>query len=101
MNNTKVKWHNEDYDLGCDVSKLEELGFSNSSWKDDIAPSFASDKMQIYFLNRNTFDEHKSRSKFSINKILDDETIETIYETDDYNKVLQLAKLSNEINKNQ
>ena len=101
MTNTKVKWHNEDYDLGCDVSKLEELGFSNSSWKDDIAPSFANDKMQIYFLNRNTFDEHKSRSKFSINKILDDETIETIYETDDYNKVLQLAKLSNEINKNQ
>tara|TARA_R110002126_G_scaffold250407_1_gene393302 strand:+ start:203 stop:526 length:324 start_codon:yes stop_codon:yes gene_type:complete len=101
MTNTKVKWFNEDYDLGCDVSKLEELGFSNSSWKDDIAPSFASDKMQIYFLNRNTFDEHKSRSKFSINKILDDETIETIYETDDYNKVLQLAKLSNEINKNQ
>jgi hypothetical protein len=101
MTNTKVKWFNEDYDLGCDVSKLEELGFSNSSWKDDIAPSFANDKMQIYFLNRNTFDEHKSRSKFSINKILDDETIETIYETDDYNKVLQLAKLSNEINKNQ
>ena len=101
MTNTKVKWFNEDYDLGCDVSKLEELGFSNSSWKDDIAPSFASDKMQIYFLNRNTFDEHKSRSKFSVNKILDDETIETIYETDDYNKVLQLAKLSNEINKNQ
>ena len=101
MTNTKIKWFNEDYDLGCDVSKLEELGFSNSSWKDDIAPSFASDKMQIYFLNRNTFDEHKSRSKFSINKILDDETIETIYETDDYNKVLQLAKLSNEINKNQ
>jgi hypothetical protein len=101
MTNTKVKWFNEDYDLGCDVSKLEELGFTNSSWKDDIAPSFASNKMQIYFLNRNTFDEHKSRSKFSVNKILDDETIETIYETDDYNKVLQLAKLSNEINKNQ
>ena len=101
MTNTKVKWHNEDYDLGCNIEDLEELGFSNSSWKDDIAPSFASDKMQIYFLNRNTFDEHKSRSKFSVNKILDDETIETIYETDDYNKVLQLAKLSNEINKNQ
>ena len=27
MTNTKVKWFNEDYDLGCDVSKLEELGF--------------------------------------------------------------------------
>jgi len=101
MTNTKVKWFNEDYDLGCDVSKLEELGFTNSSWKDDIAPSFASNKMQIYFFNRNKFKEHEGCSKFSINKILDDETIETIYETDDYNKVLQLAKLSNEINKNQ
>jgi len=97
--NTKVKWFNEDYDLGCDVSKLEELGFTNSSWKDDIAPSYSSDKMQIFFLNRNTFDEHKNRSKFSVNKILDDENIKTIYETDYFYKVLQLAKLSNEINK--
>ena len=36
MTNTKIKWFNEDYDLGCDVSKLEELGFTNSSWKDDM-----------------------------------------------------------------
>ena len=28
MTNTKVKWHNEDYDLGCDISKLNELGFN-------------------------------------------------------------------------
>ena len=74
--NTKVKWHNEDYDLGCDVSKLEELGFTNSSWKDDIAPSYSNDKMQIFFLNKNKFDEHKGRSKFNVNKILDDETID-------------------------
>ena len=52
----------------------------------------------IYFLNRNTFDEHKSRSKFSVNKILDDETIRTIYQTDSFDKVLLLAKFSN-INK--
>jgi hypothetical protein len=62
MTNTKIKWFNEDYDLGCDVSKLEELGFTNSSWKDDIAPSFANDKMQIYFLNRKKFKEHEGRS---------------------------------------
>jgi hypothetical protein len=101
MTNTKVKWFNEDYDLGCDVSKLEELGFENSSWKDDIAPSFANDKMQIYFLNRKKFKEHEGRSKFSINKILNDGSLKGIYETDYFYKVLQLAKLSNEINKNQ
>jgi len=50
--NTKVKWFDEDYDLGCDVSKLEKLGFTNSSWKDDIAPSYSNDKMQIFFLNK-------------------------------------------------
>jgi len=90
--NTKVKWHNEDYDLSCDVSKLEELGFTNSSWKDDIAPSYSNDKMQIFFLNRYKFDEHKGRKKYSINKILDDETLENIYETDYFYQVLQLAE---------
>lgn len=99
MNNTKVKWHNEDYDLQCDVSKLEELGFENSSWKDDIAPSYANDNMQIYFLNRNKFEEHEGRSKFSIIKINEHgEFVQHLYETDYFYKVLQLAKLSNEIN---
>ena len=90
--NTKVKWLNEDYDLGCDVSKLEELGFVNSSWGDDIAPSYSNDKMKIFFLNKNKFDEHKDRSKFSLNKILNDETIENIYETDYFYKILQLTE---------
>ena len=40
-------------------------------------------------------------SKFSINKILDDETIEHLYSTDYFYKVLQLAQLSNEINNSQ
>ena len=59
--NTKVKWFNEDYDLGCDVSKLEKLGFTNSSWKDDIAPSYSNDKMQIFFLNKNKFGDYYNR----------------------------------------
>ena len=32
MNNTTVKWHNEDYDLGCNIEDLERLGFVNSSY---------------------------------------------------------------------
>ena len=51
--------------------------------------------MQIYFLNRKKFKEHEGRSKFSVNKILDDETIRTIYQTDSFDKVLLLAKFSN------
>jgi len=98
MNNTKVKWFDEDYDLNCDVSKLEELGFTNSTWKDDIAPSYSNDKLQIFFLNRKKFKEHEGRSKFSINKIDEHgEFVQHLYETDYFYKVLQLAKLSEEI----
>ena len=96
MNNTIVKWFNEDYDLGADISKLEELGFKNSSWKDDIAPSYSNHKLQIFFLNRRKFKEHEGRSKFSINKIDESgETLIYLYETDYFYKVLQLAELSN------
>ena len=96
MNNTIVKWFNEDYDLGADISKLEELGFKNSSWKDDIAPSYSNHKLQIFFLNRRKFKEHEGRSKFSINKIDESgETLKYLYETDYFYKVLQLAELSN------
>ena len=52
MNNTKVKWFDEDYDLGADISKLIKLGFKNTTWKDDIAPSYSNHKLQIFFLNR-------------------------------------------------
>ena len=98
MNNTKVKWFDEDYDLNCDVSKLEELGFTNSTWKDDIAPSYSNDKLQIFFLNRKKFKDHEGRSKFSINKIDEHgEFVQHLYETDYFYKVLQLAKLSEEI----
>jgi len=102
MTNSTVKWFDEDYDLQCDVSKLEELGFENSSWKDDIAPSFSNHTVQIFFLNRRKFKEHEGRCKFNMIKINEDgEFVQHLYETDHYYKVLQLAKLSNEINKNQ
>tara|TARA_E500000318_G_scaffold22706_1_gene23132 strand:+ start:418 stop:714 length:297 start_codon:yes stop_codon:yes gene_type:complete len=97
MSNTKVKWFDEDYDLGADISKLIKLGFKNTTWKDDIAPSFSNHKLQIFFLNRRKFKDHEGRSKFSINKIDEHgETIKHLYETDHFYKVLQLAELSNE-----
>ncbi|QPZ53436.1 hypothetical protein HTVC034P_gp02 [Pelagibacter phage HTVC034P] len=98
MTNSKVKWFDEDYDLSCDVSKLEELGFTNSTWHDDIAPSYSNDKLQIFFLNRKKFKDHEGRSKFSINKIDEHgEFVQHLYETDYFYKVLQLAKLSEEM----
>ena len=28
MKNTTVKWHNEDYNLNCNIEDLEKLGFT-------------------------------------------------------------------------
>ena len=93
MNNTIVKWHNEDYDLGCNVSKLKELGFTNSTWKDDISPSYSNGKLQIFFLQPKKEREHKGRSKFSINRITEDhDFVEHLYETNYFYKVLQIAE---------
>ena len=102
MTNTKIKWHNEDYDLGCNIEDLEKLGFTNSTWKDNIAPSYSNGKIEIFFLQPKKEKEHEGRCKFSINKITKDhDFIKHLYETNHFYKVLQLAQLSNEINKNQ
>ena len=35
------KWHNtKNYNLGCDIKELEKLGFVNSSFHHDLAPSY-------------------------------------------------------------
>ena len=105
MTNTIVKWHNEDYDLGCDIKDLEKLGFSNSSYHHDLAPSYEiENKLKIFFIDTST-DEMKAESqncKFVINKIINkDDDLKHIYSTNNFDEVLRLVKFSNEINKNQ
>ena len=73
MTNTKVKWHNtNNYDLGCDIKDLEKLGFVNSSYHHDLAPSYElENKLKIFFIDTST-DEMKAESqncKFVINKL--------------------------------
>ena len=95
MVNTKVKWqNNENYDLGCDIKELEKLGFANSSYHHDLAPSYQiDDKIKIFFIDTNT-DEMKAESqtcKFVINKIINkDDELKHIYSTNDFNKVLSI-----------
>jgi len=106
MTNTKIKWHNSnDYDLGCDIKDLEKLGFVNSSYHHDLAPSYEiENKLKIFFIDTST-DEMKAESqncKFVINKIINkDDDLKHIYSTNNFDEVLRLVKFSNEINKNQ
>ena len=95
MINTTVKWHNtKNYNLGCDIKELEKLGFVNSSFHHDLAPSYQiDDKIKIFFIDTNT-DEMKAESqkcKFVINKIINkDDELKHIYSTNDFNKVLSI-----------
>ena len=97
MTNTTCKWHNtNDYDLGGDIKDLEKLGFVNSSFHHDLAPSYQIDnKIKIFFIDTNT-DEMKAESqnyKFVINKIINkdgEDELKHIYSTNDFNKVLSI-----------
>ena len=88
------KWHNtKNYNLGCDIKELEKLGFVNSSFHHDLAPSYEiENKIKIFFIDTDT-DEMKSESqdcKFVINKIINDDELKHIYSTNDFNKVLSI-----------
>ncbi len=97
MKDTTCKWHNaENYNLNCDIKELEKLGFVNSSFHHDLAPSYQiDDKIKIFFIDTNT-DEMKAESqnyKFVINKIINkdgEDELKHIYSTNDFNKVLSI-----------
>ena len=97
MTNTKVKWHNEYYDLGCDISKLNELGFSNSSYHNDLAPSYMNKKenIQIFFLDPNHSDiiNEGIDYKFSVMKLNEhSEYDRTIGTTNSFDKMVEMVK---------
>ena len=49
METTKIKWlGNNNYNLNCDIKELEKLGYWNSSYKNDIAPSYISKDKRIH-----------------------------------------------------
>ena len=95
MSNTMCKWHNtKNYNLGCDIKELEKLGFVNSSFHHDLAPSYEiENKIKIFFIDTNT-DEMKAESqkcKFVINKIINNDELKHIYSTNDFNEVLNIV----------
>ena len=54
MKQSKVKFNNNDsYNMNCDVDKLQELGFKNSTYRHDVAPSYTNKKgnIQIFFFD--------------------------------------------------
>ena len=101
MINTTVKWHNtKNYNLGCDIKELEKLGFVNSSFHHDLAPSYQiDDKIKIFFIDTNT-DEMKAENltnKFVINKVNKDDELKHIYSTNNFDEVLRISKFASSL----
>ena len=101
MNLTKVNWHNnKNYCLGCDIKELEKLGFTNSSYHHDLAPSYEiENKIKIFFIDINS-DEMKAESqncKFVINKVNQDDELTHIYSTNNFNEVLRISKFASSL----
>lgn len=98
MKNTIVKWQNDNYDLGCNIKELEKLGFVNSSYHHDVAPSYElKDKIQIFFadLNDEGIKYEGIKTKFIINKI-DQKTGDLIhiFSTNNFKEVLRIVSFS-------
>lgn len=83
METTKIRWlGNNNYNLNCNIKELEKLGYWNSSYTNDVAPSYLSKdgKVQIFFfdLKDEGIKAEKINYKFSVLKL--DENTE--YESD-------------------
>jgi hypothetical protein len=97
MKNTTVKWHNEDYNLNCSIEDLEKLGFTCSSYNNDLAPSYMNKKenIQIFFLdpNHNDIINEKIDYKFSVMKLDEHREYEkTIGTTNSFDEMVKMVK---------
>jgi hypothetical protein len=98
---TTVKWHNEDYNIGCNIEDLEKLGFKNSSYHNDLAPSYLNKKenIQVFFLDPNHSDiiNEGINYKFSIMKLDEHgEYSKTIGTTNSFNEMIEMVKTNEE-----
>lgn len=87
METSKVNWlGNKNYNMNCKIEDLEKLGFWNSSYHHDLAPSYISKcgRYQIYFLDPNDegIENEKIEYKFSLLKL--DENTEYDYSIGQY-----------------
>jgi len=98
MKESKVKWHGQDnYNMNCDIEELEKLGFENSSWHNDLAPSYTNKKgnIQVFFidLNDSEMKAEEMKYKFSLMK-LDEcgDYSNSIGQTNSFDEMIELVK---------
>ena len=98
MKESKVTWHGQDnYNMNCDIEELEKLGFKNSSWHNDLAPSYINKKenIQIFFFDLDDDEMKAEGKKFKQSLMkLDEhgEYLNDIGQTNSFNEMIELVK---------
>jgi len=98
MKESKVKWHGQDnYNMNCDIEELEKLGFENSSWHNDLAPSYTNKKgnVQVFFfdLNNDEMKIEQKKFKYSLMKLDEHgEYLDGISQTNSFDEMIELVK---------
>ncbi len=103
MENTIVKFaFNDNYNMNCNVEELTKLGFQNSTYSNDLAPSYKNQKgnIQVFFfdLEDKSIKHEGIDYKYSISKLDEHgEYLTDIGLTNSFDEMVKLVK-ENETN---
>ena len=93
---------NDNYNMNCDIDELTKLGFQNSSYHNDLAPSYTNSKgnIQVFFfdLEDESIKNEGIEYKYSILKLDEHgEYLDDIGQVNTFDEMVKLVK-KNEIN---
>lgn len=100
MKQSKVKFAwNDNYNINCDIEELKKLGFINSSYSNDLAPSYTNQKgnIQVFFfdLEDESIKNEGIDYKYSILKLDEHgEYLSDVGQTDTFEEMLSMVKSS-------
>lgn len=92
----KFVW-NDNYNMNCDINELKKLGFINSTYNNDLAPSYTNKKgnIQVFFfdLDDESIKNEGITHKYSILKLDDNgEYLEDVGIANSFNEMVSLVK---------
>ena len=103
MKQSRVKFaFNDNYNMNCDIDELKKLGFQNTSYHNDLAPSYTNskDNIQVYFfdLEDESIKNEGIEYKYSILKLDEHgEYLDDIGQVNTFDEMVKLVK-ENETN---
>ena len=98
MKQSRVKFaFNDNYNMNCDIDELKKLGFQNTSYHNDLAPSYTNSKgnIQVYFfdLEDESIKNEGIEYKYSILKLDEHgEYLDDIGQVNTFDEMVKLVK---------